>query len=268
MALRRGRDLSIQDTAESPPVTVVTEALARHYFPGQDPIGHRISIGTTPLLQNVEIVGVVQDTKYRNLQEPTRNIAYLSSVQHAVLRSGSNRNLVAVVRVASAARTATVIQQEARELDRRIPIRIETVADRIRESTLNERLIASLAGGLGFIALILACAGLYGLLAYAVSRHGREIGVRIALGARPPAILWMVLRESLVLAAIGITAGLGGALALGRFIRAMLFEVAPADPAALAAASAVMLLVASAAAFLPARRAAGLDPVVALKRDS
>ena len=268
MALRRGRDLSVQDSAESPRVTVVTEALARHYFPGQDPIGHRISIGTTPILQNVEIVGVVQDTKYRNLQEPTRNIAYLASVQHAVLRSGSNRNLVAVARVASAPLTAAVILREVRALDRRVPIRIETVDDRIRESTLNERLIAALAAGLGLIALILACTGLYGLLAYAVSRHGREIGVRIALGARPASVLWMVQRESLILAAIGIVTGLAAALALGRFVQTMLFQVTPADPLALAAASAVMLVVATAAAYLPARRAASVDPVVALKRDS
>jgi predicted permease len=268
MALRRGRDLSVLDTAESPRVTVVTEALARHYFPVQDPVGHRISIGTSPVLQNVEIVGVVQDTKYRTLQEPTRNIAYLPSVQHAVLRSGSNRNLVAVARVASPARTASLILQQARELDRRVPIRIETVADRIRESTLNERLIAALTAGLGLIALILACAGLYGLLAYAVSRHGREIGVRIALGARPASVLWMVQRESLTLAAIGILTGLAAALALGRFVETMLFQVTPADPAALAAASLVMLAVASAAAYLPARRASRVDPVVALKGDS
>jgi putative ABC transport system permease protein len=268
MVLRQGRDLSVRDTAASPRVTVVTEALARHYFPGQDPIGHRISIGTAPILQNVEIVGVVQDTKYRTLQEPTRSIAYLPCEQHAALRSGSNRNLVAVARVTSAAAAAAGVREQVRDLDRRVPVRIETVADRIRESTINERTLATLAGGLGILALVLACAGLYGLLAYAVSRHGREIGLRIALGARPAAVLWMVLRESLVLAAIGIAAGLGGALALGRFVRTMLFEVEPTDPTALAAASAVMLLVASGAAFLPARRAAGIDPVVALKRDS
>jgi putative ABC transport system permease protein len=268
MALRRGRDLSPQDTAVSPRVIVVNEALARHYFPGQDAIGHRISIGATPLLQNIEIVGVVQDAKYRTLQEPTRNIAYLPSDQHAALRSGSNRNVVAVARVASTASTATAILQQARDVDRRVPIRIETVADRIRESILNERLIAALAAGLSLIALVLACAGLYGLLAYAVSRHGREIGVRIALGARPASVLWMVQRESLVLAAIGIVTGLAAALALGRFVQTMLFQVTPADPLALTAASVVMLLVASGAAYLPARRAAAVDPVVALKRDS
>jgi ABC-type antimicrobial peptide transport system permease subunit len=146
-----------------------------------------------------------------------------------------------------------------------VPLRLETVADRIRESTLNERLIAVLAGALGAAALILACAGLYGLLAYGVSRHSREIGLRIALGARPASVHWMVERESLALVALGIAAGLGGALALGRFVRTMLFDVTPADPIALAAASAVMLLVACGAAYVPARRAAAVDPVITLK---
>jgi predicted permease len=267
MALRRGRDLSAQDTALSPLVIVVNEALARQYFPDQDPIGHHISIGRTPALQKVEIVGVVQDAKYRMLQEPSRSIAYLSSDQHAPLRSGSNRNLVVVARVRSSGATASAIRQEARQLDARVPIRIETVADRIRESTLNERMLAALSGGLGVIALILACAGLYGLLAYSVSRHGREIGLRMALGARPFSVLWMVQRESLVLAAVGIIVGLAGALALGRYVRTLLFEVTPADPGALGAACLVMLLVAAAAAYVPARRAAAVDPVVALKRE-
>ena len=147
-------------------------------------------------------------------------------------------------------------------------MRIESVADRVRESTLNERMIAALAAGLGGIALLLSSAGLYGLLAYAVSRHSREIGLRIALGAEPRSVLWMVQRESLLVSAFGIAAGLGAALALGRFVRTLLFEVTPADPLALTAASLVMLLVASGAAYLPARRAASVDPVVALKRDS
>ena len=145
-------------------------------------------------------------------------------------------------------------------------MRIETVADRIRDSTINERVLALLAGCLGVIALLLACAGLYGLLAYSVLRHTGEIAIRMALGARPRAVLGMVQRESLVLAAVGNAAGLGGTLALGRFVRSMLYEVTPGDPLALAAAGVTMLLVAAGAAYLPARRAALVDPVVALKR--
>ena len=135
------------------------------------------------------------------------------------------------MRTANLPAAEAAARQVVRTIDPRVPVHVETVADRIRESTLTERLIAILAGALGVAALILACAGLYGLLAYAVSRHGREIGLRIALGARPASVLWMVQRESLVLAALGIAAGLGGALALGRLIRTMLFQITPADPA-------------------------------------
>jgi len=266
MALRRGRDIVDSDTAGAPGVVVVNEALTRRFFPDRGALGHRISIGKGASRQDLEIVGIVQDAKYRTLQEPQRSIAYLATAQTQELRG--DRNLVAEVRATDVTAIGTAVRTVVRDLDPRVPVRIETVAQRIRESTINERLIAALAGALGGAALLLACAGLYGLLACAVSRHAAEIGLRIALGARPVSVLWMFQRESLVLAGLGIAAGLAGALGLGRFVRAMLFQVTPADPLALAAAVAVMLLVASAAAFVPARRAASLDPVVALKRDS
>jgi predicted permease len=267
MALRRGRDISPADTAGAPFVTVVNETLARRFFAAGDPIGRRISIGLTPALQNIEIVGLVQDAKYRMLQEPQRSIAYLAIDQHAPLRSGSNRNLVAVLRVPPGGLTAAAIREAARQVDPRVPIRVESVATRIRESTVNERILAALAAGLGGIALVLACAGLYGLIAYAVSRHQREIGLRMALGAKPRAVLWMVQRESLIIVALGTAAGLAVSVALGRYVRTLLFEITPADPGSLTGACGVMLLVAAVAAYVPARRAARLDPIAALKTD-
>jgi ABC-type antimicrobial peptide transport system permease subunit len=265
-ALRAGRDIGEADGPSAPKVAIVNETLARRFFPGANPIGHRISIGKGASRQNLEIVGIAQDTKYRTLQEPPRSIAYLAAAQTD--ETQGSRNLFAEIRTANVAVAAVAARAAVRQLDARIPVRIETVADRVRESTLNERLIAVLAGALGVAALVLACAGLYGLLACAVSRHGREIGLRMALGARPASVLWMVQRESLVLAGLGIAAGLSGALALGRFVRSMLFQVTPDDPIALGLASTAMLLVAAGAAYLPARRAASVDPVVALKRDS
>src|SRR5205814_1929026 len=142
-----------------------------------------------------------------------------------------------------------------------------TVADRIRESTLIERLVAALAAALGLAALVLAAAGLYGLLGYAVSRHAREIGLRIALGAEPASVMWLVQRESLALASLGVLAGVAGAFALGRYVESMLFEIAPTDPGALGAACAFMLLVTGGAAYVPARRASRVDPLVALKHE-
>jgi len=264
-SLRRGRGMTDRDVASSPRVVVVNESLARRFFPNADPIGHRISIGKGTSRQDLEIVGIVQDAKYRVMQEETRRIAYLPLLQTREVLAGVN--LALSIRSAAPRGIAPEVREALRALDARVPLRIETAGDRVRESTLNERMIAGLAAALGLTALALACAGLYGLLAYAVSRHGREIGLRIALGARPASVLWLVQRESLVLATIGAAAGLGVALALGRFVRGLLFQVTPADPLALAAASASLLLVASAAAWLPARRAARLDPVVALKRE-
>jgi predicted permease len=266
MRLQRGRDVADSDTAASQKVVVVNETLSRTYFPGTDPIGHRITIGKTASRKDLEIVGVVEDAKYRTLQEPTRSIAYVAIAQVEDVTSG--RDLFATVRAANLPAAETAARQVIRSIDAHVPVHVETVTDRIRESTLTERLIAVLAAALGVAALILACAGLYGLLAYAVSRHGREIGLRIALGARPASVLWLVQRESLVLAAAGIAAGLGGALALGRYIRTLLFEISPADPAALAAACSLMLLVASGAAYIPARRAARVDPLIALKTEN
>jgi predicted permease len=263
--LRRGRGLAATDIASAPRVVVINESLARRFFDGQDPLGHRISIGRGASRQDLEIVGIAQDTKYRTLQEPARSIAYLPLAQTAEAIAG--QSLSVAIRASSLRTIDSVVREAARAIDPRVPIRIQTVADRVRESTVNERLIAALAAALGVAALILAFAGVYGLLAYAVSRHGREIGLRIALGARPASVLWMVQRESLALALVGIAAGLAGALALGRFVRTLLYQVTPADPVALGAASVVMLAAAAAAAFVPARRAASVDPVLMLKRE-
>jgi putative ABC transport system permease protein len=265
MRMIRGRDVAETDTASSPKVAIVNETLARQYFPGRDPIGHRISIGKAAGRKDLEIVGVVQDAKYRTLQEPLRGIAYLSIAQIEDVTSG--RDLFVTVRSGNLPAIAVAARKMVRSLDARVPVRVETVADRIRESTLTERAVAVVAAALGFAALVLAAAGLYGLLAYAVSRHRREVGLRIALGARPASVLWLVQRESLALVTTGMLAGLGGAFALGRYVQTLLFEVTPTDSVALALACAFMLLVATGAAHIPARRAARVDPIAALKTE-
>jgi putative ABC transport system permease protein len=265
-AVRRGRGITDRDVTSSPRIVVINESLARRFFANADPLGHRISIGKGTSRQDLEIAGVVQDAKYREMREATRSIAYLPLLQTREVLAG--QNLAISIRSSEPRRVAADVRDTIRALDRQVPLSIQTAGDRVRESTVNERMMTGLAAALGLTALALACAGLYGLLAYAVSRHTREIGLRIALGARPASVLWLVQRESLVLALAGVAAGLGGALALGRFVRGLLFQVTPSDPAALAAAAAALVLVASAAAYVPARRAASVDPVVALKRDS
>jgi len=266
MDLRRGRDIAVTDGDGAPRVAVINEALARRFFPGRDPLGHRITIGKAASRKDLEVVGVVQDAKYRSLQEPQRPIAYLAIAQVEDVTSG--RDLFASIRAVNLPATAVLAREAVRSLDPRVPVRIETIHDRIRESTVTERTIALLAGALGVTALILACTGLYGLLAYAVSRHTREIGIRMALGATARSLLWLVEREALVLGVTGSLVGLFAAVVLARYVASgLLFGVAPADPLALAAAAGVMLLVALAAGYLPARRAARVDPLLALKRD-
>ena len=255
-----GRDFNRNDIASAGPVVIVNESLARRYFPGQDPVGRQITMGRNKNRRDVQVVGIVRDAKYQRLQEATRSIAYLPYTQQPV------ENLFAEVRAAgSLVPVVEHMRREVRALDAVVPMRIETVADRIRESLVTERVIAMLATALGLAALVLACAGLYGMLAYAVSRRTREIGLRLALGANRAEVLRTVFFQSLVLAGLGILAGLIGALALGQFAQNLLFQISPRDPVSFGVAAAVMLLVACLAAYLPARRASRVDPVVALR---
>jgi len=261
MRLLQGRDFVPADTLASTRVVIVNESLAHRFFPNQNPIGRVISIGRSDRRRNLAIVGLVQDAKYQTLQEPARRIAYLPIAQQGV-----DQNLFAEVRpVGHPSSIAERVRREVHELDAGVPVRIETVTDRIRESLVKERVMALLASGLGFTALALACAGLYGLLAYAVSRQAKEIGLRLALGANRAGVLWIVLRDCLIVALVGIAAGAGMSLALGRFARDLLYLVKPTDALSLAAAAVLMLVVSMFAGFLPARRAARVDPVVALR---
>jgi predicted permease len=261
----RGRGIAETDGPTSPKVVVINQTLARQLFAGRDPLGHRLSIGRAVARKDLDIIGVVEDATYRTPQEPQRSIAYLALAQIDDVTAG--RDLVATIRTATLPAAAVAARQIVASLDPRVPVRVETVADRIRESTVTERVVATLAATLGAAALLLAAAGLYGLIAYAASRHRREIGLRIALGADRTSVLWMVQREAVAVTSFGILGGVASAFALGKYVQALLFGIVPTDPLALGGVCAVMLLVASIAAYLPARRAARVDPLVALKAD-
>jgi putative ABC transport system permease protein len=266
MRLLRGRDFTDADRDGSRRVVVVSDSLARRFFPGENAVGRRMSIGLDKSRQDLEIVGVVSDAKYQRLTEQTLSIAFLPCAQLGGFLAG--RNLFAEIRAAGPIRpVGERVRREIHALDAAVPVRIQTVSDRIRESLVKERVIAVLAMGLGLAALTLACAGLYGLLAYTVSRQTNEIGLRLALGAHRGAMVWMVLRQSLVLGILGVLAGLAASLALGRLARNLLYQVSATDPLALAAAALVMLAVTLCAGVLPARRAAHVDPLVALRAE-
>jgi ABC-type antimicrobial peptide transport system permease subunit len=208
----------------------------------------------------------VNDTKYQRLQEPTRLIAYVPYTQHPEFLKTSS--LIAEVRTAvPPAAMAAALRAQALALDPALLVRFEMLSERIRESLVTERVVAAISAFLGAAALLLASTAMYGLLAYSVSRRTAEIGLRLALGAPRRAVRWIVLRDSLVLSVVGLALGLAAAVATSRFAAALLHGIAPQDPAALGGACIVILLIALAAGYLPARRAARVDPIVALRHE-
>jgi predicted permease len=258
-----GRDFSDRDTSTSPRVVIINESLARKAFGSLNPIGRKVTIGRNASRKNLEVIAVVQDAKYQRLQEAPRAIAYLPCTQLIEYLEGTN--LVAEIRAAPRADVRQTVAREIGAIDPMMPLRIETVDERISTSLVKERVMALLATLLGLSALVLACAAVYGLMAYAVSRQANEIGLRLALGATRAVVLRAVLRDALTVAAPGIIVGTVAAAILGRFARTQLFQIQPVDPASLLGACLVMFVVAGLAAFLPALKAARLDPVQALK---
>jgi predicted permease len=264
LPLLSGREIGPQDTAASSSVAVVNEAFARSFFPGENPIGRRFWIGDNPQ-QNagIEIVGVIGDAKYESVWgEPVR-MAYRPILQvqdqSPVLRSLEVRTEGDPLSMASQIRAVIA------EVDDKVVVRdVTSFNNQIEESLNQERLIARLVSFFGLLALVLACIGLYGVMAHAVARRTNEIGIRMALGADSRKILWMVLRETLGLVLAGIVIGVPAALAAGRLISSQLFEMDSADPLTILTATAVLTAVAALAGYLPARRAARLDPMVAL----
>lgn len=264
--LIEGREFSTGDLNGAPRVAIVSASMARRLFNSTRVAGRFVSVGRHPSRQNLETVGVVADVKYQRLEEPARSVAYLPCAQLPEFIAG--QNLVAQIRSSGPAPAlADGIAGAVRAIDRTVPVRIQTVDDRIRDSLVTERVIAVLAAVLAAAALVLACAALYGLLAYAVSRQTSEIGLRLALGASRGGMVWLVLRRSLILAGAGIAAGVAASLGLARFARTLLYGIPETDPAALAAAVGIMLAVAVVAAIVPARRAAQMDPLRALRAD-
>ncbi|HKS95966.1 MAG TPA: FtsX-like permease family protein, partial [Terriglobia bacterium] len=257
-----GRVFGPQDTATSPKVAVINETMAREFFPGGSPIGRHFGIGDDPKHSaDLEVVGVVKDAKYIDLREEPEPAAYYPYTQRVgyyydleVRYSGDLQAIVAEVRHAVG------------EVDPNLPITYQnTLAEQVDQSMASESLIARLSAFFGILAVFLACIGIYGLMSYAVTRRTSEIGVRMALGAERSKVLWLVMRESLLLVGLGLTIGLPAALAADRLVSKMLFGLQPTDPVSLAGAAILLLTFAALAGYLPARKASRVDPMVALR---
>ena len=260
-----GRDFSSSDREGRPLVAVINASMAANYFGRENPIGRRLTMGEGARARPVEVIGVVRDSIYQNLQEAQRRIVYVPYMQTPqVLKSST---LFAEVRTAERGTIAEALRTTIRRLDATAPIQIETVQTRIEESLVQERLVTVLASFLGAVSLLLACGALGGLMSHMVANRTGEIGLRVALGAERNAVTMLVMREALTLTLIGAAAGVGLALAGGRLVAGFLHNLQPTDPVAIAAAAALMLLTATVAGYLPARRAAGLDPIEALRAE-
>ncbi len=259
-----GRSFGPQDTPESQGVVVVNETLARNLYPGVSPIGRHVAMQGDKR-PDLEIVGVVKDAKFRSLRDTPRAMFFVDLEQDKTPDAFNDL----VVRVSGKpAALMSQIRAAIRAVDPNLAVwDVMTLSESVDRSLGEEKLLAKLASFFGALALLLASIGLYGVMAYSVARRTNEIGIRMALGAQPGSVLTMVLRESIVVVGLGLTAGIPAALACGRYVASQLYGLAPNDPLTIAGAAAILVAVALVASFLPARRAALLDPLTALREE-
>ena len=258
-----GRGFGPQDNDKSQEVAVISETMAQRFFPTDSPLGRRFGIGGPESSGQIEIIGVVKDAKYESLSEELGQMVYFPHSQrpqpldHFVVRfSGPPEALIPQVR------------QAVNEVNRSLPIdEVVILSEHIGRSLVQQKLVARLAAFFGLLAMLLASVGLYGVLSYAIARRTNEIGIRMALGAQSSNVLWLVLREALALVLGGVIIGLLAALYATQIAEHLLFDVKPTDPLTLAGATLLLIGVATIAGYLPARRAARVDPMVALRHE-
>jgi putative ABC transport system permease protein len=260
-----GRDFSAGDGDGHTSVAVINASMAAAYFGRENPVGRYLRMGEGPESKRVEVIGVVRDSVYQRLQEEQRRVAYVPYTQMPEILKMDN--LYAEVRTEERGSIAAALRATVRSLDATAPIRIEAVRRRIDESLVQERLITVIATFLGGVSLLLACGALGGLLSHLVASRTSEIGLRIALGADRSAVTALVMREALALTLAGAAVGVGLALAGGHLVTSFLHDLQPTDPLAVGAAAVLMFLTATVTGYLPARRAARVDPIEALRAE-
>jgi predicted permease len=258
-----GRDFTERDIAGAPKVGIVNQKFVKRYFGDANPLGRHIGMGIDPGTKtDIEIVGVAGDTKYENMRDEIPYELYIPAPQN----NYANGMTVYVRTPGDPASLFNSLREAVRSVDPNVPMYdMRTVDEQVEISLLTERLLATLSSIFGCLATLLAALGLYGVMAFMVARRTREIGIRMALGARQASVVWMVMRETLTLAAIGVTIGLGGAYAVTRLIQAQLFGVQANDLLTMAAASLGIAGVTALAGYVPARRATAIDPMTALR---
>lgn len=265
--LVEGRDFRLGDEGPIGPegqpetrVAIVNKQFADHFFPGQSALGRHLAFGNRPGLKyTIEIIGVAANSLYEGPREGVRRQVFIPS-------TGKNSATFYVRSQTPSDQTFSLIRREIAALDAGIPAyAVKTVEGQLDETLLTDHLIASLSAGFGLLATLLASVGLYGVMAFVVARRRKELGLRLALGADPSQVVWLVMKEVLLLLAIGLAVGLPAAIGLGRYVGSQLYGIEANDPWMAVGTTAVLTLVSAAAGFIPARRASQIDPNLALR---
>ncbi len=257
-----GRDFSTSDKEGSPPVAILNDVLARVLFKDENPVGRTVLVSLQEP-RPFQVIGIVRATRYNDLHEPPPAAVYFAIQQLTAymptlhVRMNGRRNTADVV---------AAVRHEFDVVDQGVPVfNIKSLEDRVNDSLSRERLVSVLAGAFGLLALLLASVGLYGVMAYLVTRRTREIGIRMALGSSPQSVLWLVSKEALLLLGVGIIAGIVIGMVTARFVSSQLFGLSPTDPLTILAATGTMLLVTCVATLIPVLRAMRIDPAIALR---
>jgi predicted permease len=258
--LLEGRDFTRLDGKSETRVAIVNRRFANHFFPRTSPLGRRLGFGTGPDTKlEIEIVGVVADSLYEGPRE---------GIHRQVFIPNWGRNSAAFyVRTSSPSASAhTLARNVVKSLDAAMPVyEVKTLERQLDETLLSDRLVALLAAWFGLLATLLASIGLYGVMAFVVARRRKELGIRMALGAQPATVVWLVMKEVLVLLAIGLAVGIPSAMALGRLVATELYGIQPHDPAIAVVTMLLLTGVSAAAGLIPATRASRIDPILALR---
>jgi predicted permease len=269
LPLVAGREFTDRDAPGSPQVAIVNETFARYFFGRDNPIGRRFYFrpGSDPV--EVEIVGLVKDALYGNMREGTTEENQTPRFVYTPYQQSDELNEMTVYVRASSSAASTVpdrIRQTVRDVDAAVPVYgMQTLERTIDDALFNERMLALLSAAFGLLATVLATVALYGVMSYVVSRRTREIGIRIALGAERGSVIGMVLKDVALLTLFGIALGVPTALGLSQLVRSQLFGISPNDPLTICVAAITLALVALLAGYIPARRAARVQPVLALR---
>jgi predicted permease len=257
-----GRDFTAMDVKEHSTVAIVNRRFAEHFFPGRSAVGKRLGQGTGPKSKlTIEIIGVVADSLYEGPREGVRRQVFVPNW-------GKGSTAFYLRAQTGSAGAFNIVRDQVRQLDSSMPVyEMKTLEAQLDQTLLTDRLIAMLSAGFGLLATLLASIGLYGVMAFVVARRRKELGIRLALGAQPGIVIWLVMREVLLLLTIGLAVGIPAAMALGRFVATQLYGIQPRDPWIAGSTMMVLTLVSAAAGLIPAHRASRIDPILALRHE-